>query len=359
MKFEPLIQSLIKKKIMPGMSVLVARRDQILLQNHYGYKSIIPEREKLHEHTLYDTASLTKPLVTSFLIAYMIENKMIRLDTEIKKVFPDFPFSISVLQLLTHTSGFPAWFPFFLYPADYRIQLNALSLESAPGKKVNYSCPGYILLYYLIEKVSGRCFSEMAGEIIFDELNLRHTYLKVPENLKIKAAPTEKGNYYEKRMATKIDRAGSRAFDWKDGIIRGDTHDLNSYHLGGTAGNSGLFSTTGDLFRLTLEFFPETATILKPPTLKLFRKNFTPGEKSHRSLGFKLNTSLISSGGKTISPFAIGHSGFTGTSVWLEPETQSTYILLSNQIHPRVRSINFNRYRRRLHNQLKTEFNLP
>jgi CubicO group peptidase (beta-lactamase class C family) len=262
------------------------------------------------------------------------------------------------VQLLTHTSGLPAWHPFYLYPEEYRIQLNRLPLESAPGHPVNYSCPGYILLYYLIEKISGSSYSDFAREVIFDRLNLKHTYLKVPNNQKPEAAPTEKGNPYEKRLASKIDRIGARMFNWRNNIIRGDTHDLNAFHLGGTAGNAGLFSTTGDLLRLSQEFFPERASVLKPEILRMFWNNFTPGEKSHRSLGFKLNTSLISSGGKSISPFAIGHTGFTGTSIWLEPEIRNIYILLSNRIHPRVRRLNFNRHRRRLHGLIKAEFKL-
>lgn len=358
MKFESYIQALIRRRIIPGISLLVASGDRILLQSHFGSKAILPERETLHRETLYDTASLTKPLITAFLVSYLIEINQIGLDSQIKSIFPDFPHPVTVVQLLTHTSGLPAWHPFFLYPEDYRIQLNRLPLETAPGVRINYSCPGYILLFFLIQKISGKNYTTLAREIIFDRINLKKTFLKVPDNLKAQTAPTEKGNHFERRLASKIDRAGTRTFNWRDDIIRGDTHDLNSYHLGGTAGNSGLFSTTGDLFRLSREFFPESATILQPETLRMFWKNFTPGEKSHRSLGFKLNTSLISSGGNSISPFAIGHSGFTGTSIWLEPETRNIFILLSNRIHPRIRRLNFNRCRRRLHDLIKTELNL-
>jgi CubicO group peptidase (beta-lactamase class C family) len=358
LKFEPYIQALIRKKIIPGLSLLVAGGDRIIIQSEYGYKSIIPERENLMGDTIYDTASLTKPLVTAFLIATLLESNQIGLDSQVKEIFPDFPHPVTVIHLLTHSSGLPAWHPFFLYPEDYRIQLNHMDLESAPGRRINYSCPGYILLYYMIEKISGKSYIALARDVIFDRINLKQTFLKVPDDLKRRTAPTEKGNRYEKQLASKIDRAAARTFDWRGAVIQGDTHDLNAYHLGGTAGNSGLFSTTSDLFRLSREFFPESATILQPETIRMFWKNFTLGERSHRSLGFKLNTSLVSSGGNSISPFAIGHSGFTGTSIWLEPENRNVFILLTNRIHPRVRRLNFNRYRRRLHGLIKADLNL-
>ena len=166
------------------------------------------------------------------------------------------------------------------------------------------------------------------------------------------------GNRYERAMAESGHRAAAERFHWRSALIQGETHDANSYYSGGTAGNSGLFSTVSDIFKMTREFFPETATLLKPESIRLFWKNFTPGQKSHRSLGFKLNTSIISSGGRALSPSAIGHSGFTGTSVWLEPSPGNQFILLSNRIHPDVKKMNFNHIRRRIHKLLKRDLNL-
>ena len=141
-------------------------------------------------------------------------------------------------------------------------------------------------------------------------------------------------------------------------MIQGEAHDANSYYLGGTAGNSGLFSTAEDLFRISHEFFPSTATILKPGSIDLFWRNFTPKQRSHRTAGFKLNSSFITSGGRVISNDAIGHNGFTGTSIWFEPVSEHKYIILTNRIHPEVKNINFDRIRRKLHRLIKSDLKI-
>ena len=161
----------------------------------------------LKENTLYDLASLTKPLITALLTLYLVEKeKKIALNTNIRKFFPQLAFDINLLHLLIHTSGLPAWYPFYLYGEDYTNQFKPLKLESRPGKKVNYSCVGYILLYYIIEKIAGTSFKEFAQKIIFEPLGLKNTFLFVPEDLKKFAAPTENGNHYEKRLAEKKDK---------------------------------------------------------------------------------------------------------------------------------------------------------
>jgi CubicO group peptidase (beta-lactamase class C family) len=353
--FEKYIHHLIEKGIIPGISILIGRGEEIVLKKHYGYKALKPVKEVLQENTIFDTASLTKPLITALSIVYLSEKKEIDLQAGIKRYFPELPFDVKISRLLSHTSGLPAWFPFYLYGKDYLSTFKKIRLEAKPGKKVNYSCVGYILLYYLIEKVTGTGFKDFVRQLIIDPLNLTNTYLEVPAQVISKTAPTEEGNRFEKKMAQKDHARPAGLFRWRKTMIRGETHDANSHYLGGTAGNAGLFSTTEDLFRLSCEFYPATATLLKPDSLKLFRKNVTPRKKSHRSLGFKLNSSFITSGGRAISRKAIGHSGFTGTSIWLEPGSGYKYILLTNQIHPEVTNFNFNRIRRKLHYLIKKQ----
>ena len=148
------------------------------------------------------------------------------------------------------------------------------------------------------------------------------------------------------------------AFPGAAGLLRGEVHDANSFYSGGSAGNAGLFASARDLFKLSREFFPQTATLLKADTIRLFWQNRTPWSPLHRSLGFKLNSSRPISGGRALSEQAIGHTGFTGTSLWLEPETQRQWIILSNRIHPRVKKTNFDATRRKLHRLLKSELGL-
>lgn len=352
--FDDYIHLLIERKIIPGISLLVGKRDDILLKKHFGYKSILPEKEPLEENTIYDLASLTKPLVTAFLTLYLLERETnLTLDTPVKTIFPDLPFDIELIHLLTHTSGFPGYYPFFLYKNDYLTQIESIALKSRPGRRVNYSCVGYILLYYIIEKVSGTSFESFAREIIFQPLGLKDTFLSVPETVKHRVAPTEMGNAEEKHTAKKRHRDTSGSFNWRENVIRGETHDCNSWYMRGTAGNAGLFSTVEDIFRMSREFFPATASILSPESLRYAWKNFTPFKKSHRTAGFKRNSSFSTSGGGALSRGAVGHNGFTGTSLWLDPDGDYIFILLTNYIHPKFKNINIDRIRRKLHSLLR------
>ncbi len=355
MTFERFVYNLIGRNVFPGISVLVGQGEGAVFQRHYGFKCLVPQKEIIKKDTLYDLASLTKPLVTAFLMVYLKEKEKIKLDSEIKSFLPDLPLHTNILQLLTHTSGLPDWRPLYLWPDHYLHTLKTIRLESTPGKRVNYSCLGYILLYFLIEKISGSSFMDLARDIIFNPLKLQHTFLKIPENLKNSAAPTEEGNTFEKQRASRLFLDLAKKFNWREYIIKGETHDGNAFYAGGSAGNAGLFSTAGDLFKISREFFPATATILSPESLQLFWGNYTPRQPAQRTVGFKLNSSFMTSGGRALSQHAVGHNGFTGTSIWLEPEEQTVFIILTNRVHPRVQNINFNRIRRKLHKLLKKE----
>lgn len=353
MPFEKFIQQLIDEEIIPGITILVGQGGRTLFSRQYGCKSLLPDKEPLDENTLYDTASLTKPLITALAVQYLSERGEFSLDTAVKKFFPHLPFDITIHHLLTHTGGLPAWFPFYLYGPDYLATYSYLDLQSRPGRKVIYSCPGYILLYHIIQAVAGRPFHDFIQDLVFRPLGLTHSFLRVPQALKNTAAPTELGNTYEKKMAETALPGPAQKFDWREHLIQGDTHDVNSHFLGGTAGNAGLFSTAADLFKLAGEFYPDQARLLKPETIRLCWKNLTPFKRSHRTIGFKLNSSWITAGGPAISRSAIGHSGFTGVSLWLEPGAGYRYILLTNRIHPQVKPVDFDRVRRKLHRLLK------
>jgi CubicO group peptidase (beta-lactamase class C family) len=350
---ETYIRQLVEKGTVPGFSILTGRDDVIESDHCYGWKSLLPQKETLRENTLYDVASLTKPLVTTLLFLYLMERKEIALDTPVSSLFPQLKEyrGVHPAHLLTHTSGLPGWYPLYLFGKDYLSRFPHIPLSARPGRWVTYSCLGFILLYYIIEKVSGAPFQQLAREIIFEPLDLERTFLSVPENLKSQAAPTEKGNAYEQKMAEHW--AKTTSFPWREEIIQGDPHDLNSHYLGGTAGNAGLFSTTRDLFRLCLEFYPATATLLKPGSIEHCWTNYTPFRPAHRTAGFKRNSSLLTSGGRALSRKAIGHNGFTGASIWLDRHHKSkrntTAIILSNMVHPEIINTNFNRFHRKLH----------
>jgi CubicO group peptidase (beta-lactamase class C family) len=356
---EQFILSQIAKKVFPGLSILVADRGQILLERHFGCQAVWPEPEPLAGDTLYDLASLTKPLVTAFLAVYLLEKKQWHLQDEVKRFFPTFPLPVTLEQLLTHSAGLPPWHPFYLYrPIEDLAQISALKNIAKPGTRVVYSDVGYILLRCLLEKAAGLEFQKMAVAIIFKQLHLQDTFFLVPDAKKTRCAPTEIGNRYERNMCRNDHEEAAACFPWRTRLLRGEVHDANSFYSGGSAGNAGLFASARDLFKLSREFFPETATLLKTDSISLFWQNRTPWSFLHRSIGFKLNSSRPTSGGSALAKLAIGHNGFTGTSLWLEAEMQRQWIILSNRIHPRVKKINFDATRRKLHRLLKNEFDL-
>ena len=332
---EPFICTRIDKKKFPGISLLAAAGGQVLYERRFGFKAVWPEPCPLDAGTLYDLASLTKPLVSAFLAVYLIEKKQWKLDDEVRRFFPAFPSPATLEQLLTHSAGFKPWHPFYLYrPQDDLTQIVSLPAAARPGTLVLYSDIGYILLARLLEKISGSGLRELAQAVIIDRLKLTDTFFPVPAGERMRCAPTEIGNRYERNMCAAEHAPAAASFPWRSGLIQGEVHDANSFYSGGSAGNAGLFSSARDLFKMSLEFFPQTATLLKSDSIALFWQNRTPWSVLHRSIGFKLNSSRPTSGGSALSKQAIGHNGFTGTSLWLEPETQRQWIVLSNRIHP-------------------------
>jgi CubicO group peptidase (beta-lactamase class C family) len=353
------VAGLIRKKTFPGVSLLVAEGEDVLIERQFGSKATWPGDEPIAPHTIFDLASLTKPLVTAFLAAHFIEKGQWRLEDSVRRFFPGFPLPLTVEQLLTHSAGFRPWHPFYLYrPQGDLEQAAAFTDTAAAGQRVVYSDVGYILLRHLLEKVSGVVFLELVARVIIEPLRLRDTFMKVPPAAVERCAPTEVGNRHEMRMCRAEHARAAGRFSWRAGVIRGETHDANSFYAGGSAGNAGLFASARDLFRLGREFFPASATLLRGETVSLFWRNRTPWDAHGRTLGFQLNSSPGASGGSALLPTAIGHSGFTGTSLWLEAERERQWIVLSNRIHPRVRRADFNAVRRRLHQQLKLELGL-
>jgi CubicO group peptidase (beta-lactamase class C family) len=352
---ESFIRRQIEKKVFPGISILAASEGEILFNRRFGCMASWPESEPLAADTIYDLASLTKPLVTAFLALYFLEKKCWRLEDAPRRFIPGFPLAVTLEQLLTHSAGFTPWYPFYLYRPQDDLEQMVLAVDSLPGSRVEYSDVGYILLRHLLERVSGASFQDLAAQAIFMPLGLSDTFIGVPPALKRRCAPTEIGNRYERSMARAEHEAAAASFSWRSELIRGDVHDANSFYGGGSAGNAGLFSSALELFALSREFFPETATLLDGDTVAFFWRDRTPWDPQRRTVGFQLNSSPGASGGAALSPGAIGHSGFTGTSLWLEAEKRRQWILLCNRVHPRVRKTNFNAVRRQLHRLLKLE----
>jgi CubicO group peptidase (beta-lactamase class C family) len=350
-----MLASAIEAGDFPSAVYVVAERTNVLLADALGDAVKDKERHKATLDTIYDLASLTKPLITTLLCALALERGEIRLDERAAHYLSEFETNdkrdITIQQLLTHTSGLPAWRPLYLTSnGDKERVLEAIAgetLEQKPGTHVRYSDLGFITLGFLLEKLSNAPLAEIAPREIFAPLNLRRTFFNPDKTFITEMAACEMGNLYE-RETCGDNRAES--YKWRENLIWGEVHDGNAHFLGGAAGHAGLFSTARETLRIATQFFAEYTQLLKPETCALFRTNLTEGMEEARSIGWQLAATPDSTAGKNLPPDSFGHLGFTGTSCWNDPTHARTFILLTNRTHARpLPFININNVRRQFH----------
>jgi CubicO group peptidase (beta-lactamase class C family) len=231
----------------------------------------------------------------------------------------------TIKDLLTHTSGIPAWFPTYLLSKNKQIEF--LASANTGTNTVIYSCLGYIILGTIIESIVNDRFDRYCHEQIFRKIGLEKTCFGPVENDENVAA-TEFGNEHEKKMAQK--HGDISHIQWRDNLIRGQVHDGNSfYSYSGIAGNAGLFSTAVDLLKIMRAYI--SGKIVHRETVKMMISDHTGG-KQQRGLGW-----LVNPYPRLLSAHAYGHTGFTGTMLVVDPEKPIIIILLTNAVHPKVK----------------------
>ncbi|MER3426565.1 MAG: hypothetical protein C4334_00485 [Pyrinomonas sp.] len=359
---EPNISRFLAERIaagdFPSAVYAIAQRGCALFADALGDSVIEPERRTATLKTIYDLASLTKPLVTGLLIARLLDKEAFSLDDEVANYLPPFrredKRKITIRHLVTHASGLPAWRPLYLLAeGDPHKALDVIAqqpLECAPGERVIYSDLGFIALGFLIERLTDRPFGETAHQEIFAPLALQRTLFNPSESLRAEIAASEmEGTTYEREMCRQLGAKISR-HNWREGVIWGEVHDENARFLGGASAHAGLFSSVDETVRLAREFLASSATLLQPAACELFRTNMTPDLNEARSLAWQLAATPDSTAGPDLPPDAFGHTGFTGTSCWLDPQRERIFVLLTNRTHVRARTFaNINGVRRRFH----------
>ncbi len=340
----------------PSAVYLVAERGQIVYEDALGYSVVEPYRVANKIDTIYDLASLTKPLITGLLCSRRIELGELTLDSSVSHYLAEFDRTdkqmITIRELLTHTSGLPAWKPLYLLTEDQPDRaagaVASLDLEYKPGTRVVYSDLGFIALGILLERMTGHRIVEMAQREIFEPLNLQHTFFNPEIALQTGIAACETGNAYEVDMCKQTGAA--EYANSRQRLIWGEVHDGNAYFLGGAAGHAGLFSTAAETFVLAQQFVESSTSLLKPETCKMFQQDMTPGLEEARSIGWQLAATKDSTGGTDLPRDSFGHNGFTGTSVWIDPVHERVFILLTNRTHARALPFaNINAVRREFH----------
>jgi CubicO group peptidase (beta-lactamase class C family) len=340
----------------PSAVYLIAEKDHEVFADALGNAVTEPQRIAATLDTVYDLASLTKPLITGLLCARRVEAGELALDDSVSHYLPEFDRSdkrpITLKHLLTHTSGLPAWRPLYQLaegqPDRVLAAVANLDLEYQPGTRVVYSDLGFIILGKLLEQLAGKSLVELAQIEIFQPLKLQHTFFNPELALQTGIAACELGNNYERQMCGEAD--GAKQKNWRSEMIWGQVHDGNAYFLGGAAGHAGLFSTAKETFTIARQFLAAQSSLLQPSTCELFRIDMTEGLEESRSFGWQLAKTKDSAAGLDLPPDSFGHSGFTGTSCWIDPDHERIFILLTNRTHARALPFaNINSVRRRFH----------
>lgn len=329
-----------------GAVAAVSHRGRSVLHRATGWAEREPERIAMATGTICDLASLTKVVATLPSVLLLVDRGAVGLDDPVGAILPAFgregwKDEVTIRRLLNHTAGLAAWVPIYLDhsgPEAYVAGIAAMSPVARPGEEVVYSDLGIILLGEVIRRLSGQDVAAFAAAEVFAPLGLRDTSFRPPPAEWGGIAATERGNGYEREMC------GPRAaaFDgWREGMIRGEVHDGNAYYgLAGVAGHAGLFGTARDLLRYGTWWLRRGAwdgrQLLAEDLIAEATRSQAPG----RGLGWRVppaGEDAAGDPGAALGPRAFGHTGFTGTSLWIDPDRELVAVLLTNRVHPVVR----------------------
>lgn len=309
----------------PGGVLVIARRGGVVLNKGYGRLTWSSRSARPDERTIYDLASLTKPIVLATGAMVLVDEGKLDLDARVVDILPEFAGRgkerVRVHHLLSHTAGIPAgrrlWVTASSADEAWRQVLRS-PVQLPPGHTMTYSDLGAMIMGKVIEKVSGMPLDEFARARIFEPLGMHDTFYRPADSLKARIAPTEVGP--------------PRGYP-----LRGEVHDESAWRLGGVAGHAGLFSTAHDL-AIFAQMMANKGTVngvrlVADSTVR----RFTREVKTKRTLGWEL-ANLERGSGEFLSPNAYGHTGYTGTSIWIDPDRQLFIVFLTNRAHdPRSR----------------------
>ncbi len=355
--------------VFPGAVAAVVRGGTRPALVAAGDAQVVPRRRPMTVQTIFDLASLTKPLATTTAILQLWTRGVIDLDAPVATYLPAFTdggkAAATIRHLLAHTSGLPAWEMLYLpgpLNANGTRAAACRSIEGAvaricatpalapPGTTVEYSDLGFIILGHLIERLSGERLAAYTDRHIVRPLGLRWTRFSPPTSWRARCAATEVGNAYERTRA--VEQGVGRRFRWRGKVIRGEVHDGNAWYLGrGVAGHAGLFGTAADVARfgaaLRRTRTGDAVGILPADVIAEATRIQTPGrDTGGRGLGWALGYPFM---GRRASPAAFGHTGFTGTSLLVDPGHDLVIVLLTNRVHPAAGSRAIEEFRPAFH----------
>ena len=321
-----IVAQAIDEKKFPGAVVIVGHDGHIVFHRAYGNRSMIPQPEAMSEDTVFDVASLTKVLCTTTAVMQLYEQGRFVLNDPVAKYLPDFAANgkgdITIRQLLTHYSGLPPDISLtdpWVGKEEGLRRAFASTPVTPPGVQFRYSDINFIVLGALVEKLSGLTLDQYEGKYIAEPLSLRSTRFLPPESWRSRIAPTQYDNGV---------------------MLRGTVHDPTARRMGGVAGHAGLFSTAGDVAIFEQNLLDRLAgRSSRFPSKRLtLLKMTTPGQPATgtalRALGWDIDSPYSNNRGELFPIGSFGHTGFTGTSVWIDPADDTYVVMMSNAVYP-------------------------
>jgi len=346
---DELMKQAVDKGIFPGAVLLVSSVSTVVFLRAYGLAHIY-EKVPVTAETIFDLASLTKPLATTLAVMHLVQNRQINVDDSLGKLLPDFlagdKAEIRLKHLLYHNSGLPDYRPYYKklskIPMDSRrAALRQFLLEEPliqpSGQKVLYSDLGFMILAWVVEHIAGRRLDHFVADEIYRPLGLRQLFFNA------RSAAHPEGPF-----------AATENCPWRGEILVGQVHDENAFAVGGVEGHAGLFGTAGDVNSLLIELLRTyrgqmNGGLFNQDLLHQFFKRL-PG--TDKAMGFDMPLFKGASCGHGFSQNSVGHLGFTGTSFWMDLESATIVVLLTNRVHPTRENERIKAFRPRLHDAI-------
>ena len=350
-----MMRQAVKDRVFPGGVLLVSRDDRIEFFEAYGHADLF-SGASVNRDTLYDLASLTKPLATTLAVMQLIQASRLSLDQPAVSVLPRFhdPLmsQITIRQLLAHSSGLADYHPYYLdlrwFPLEERkAQLEKMlvreHLVGVPGRQVLYSDIGFMLLRWIIETISGQRLDHFLFDSLYHPLGLDRLFF-IELN----------------RQRCDDNIAATELCTWRNALLKGKVHDDNAYIAGGIDGHAGLFGSAAEVARLISVLLSDYRGQSDRPFFNsdLIRVFWSRQTSSGRALGFDMPSNNGASCGRFFSEASVGHLGYTGTSFWIDPQRSIFIVLLTNRVHPSRYNVGIRRFRPRIHNEIMSNFGI-
>ena len=378
-RIEEILQRGIDDEVFPGAVALAARAGKIVFLEYVGYRSLVPERASMARDTIFDLASLTKVFATVPAVMRLVDEGRIELDEPLSKLIPSANLGdkgdLTLRLLLSHSAGLVDWKPFYEKLRDQPLKdrkklLREWIIEEPfayePGKGSLYSDLGFMLLEWVIEERTGEALPEFVEKNFYGPLGLKKTLFRgTSEEENPPWPPFKKGGEDEdsdKRRIGAEEFVATEECPWRKRVLQGEVHDDNAWTLGGYSGHAGLFSSAEEIYgmanMLREHYLGIRKDFFKPETVRGFFRRQDIVKGSDWALGWDTRALEGSSAGKYFSRDSVGHTGFTGTSIWMDLEKDVIAILLSNRVHPKRDNDKIKQFRPVFHDAVMEELGL-